>query len=350
MAEPAELDPIDEPETHLPALAEPSRVAVITRDAAFMPAAWEDLERAASLVATAPGMAPQLRRPEAAMFIAYQAARFGADPVALASKTYFTGAGDKERIGYEAQWVMALIESDPLLQEPLAYDYGYADPARPLALGRFVRVTGKLLARTGRVVTRQITTPTVAQIGVKNSPLWFSDADQQLAYYGARAWARRHRPARILGLYTREEIAVLESPAGRPALFEEEDAPEFDTIPPTDAQTKAGERWEAKASGKQDSRDPRDAPDNGGPFKGPDNSPAPPPDSTGNQPDDMDSIKAWAEAERVRIIALDDPAVIATQGEALVADRRFKRLIAYARADAKRIDKSIANRIDELNQ
>ena len=50
------------------------------------------------------------------------------------------------------------------------------------------------------------TSPPVKQIPVKNSPLWKGDPQQQLGYYSARAWARRHFPELLLGVYTREEI------------------------------------------------------------------------------------------------------------------------------------------------
>jgi len=43
---------------------------------------------------------------------------------------------------------------------------------------------------------------------VKNSPLWKSDPDQQLGYYSARSWARRHFPELLLGVYTQEEMAA----------------------------------------------------------------------------------------------------------------------------------------------
>lgn len=337
----ADSEVIDEPEAQLPAVS-PERIVALS-PAAFMPAPWEELQQAAQIVASAPGLSPRFKEPDAAMFVAYQAARFGADPYALASKMYFTkDRTGNERIGYEAQWVMALIESDPLLQEPLLYEYGYSDPTKPLALNRFCKCTGKLLARSGRVVTRSVTSPTVAQIGVKNSPLWFSDTDQQLAYYTGRLFGRRVRPARILGVYTHEEIQALEAPIGRPALFEEEDGPKFDTIGPTDAQTKAGEKWENRAKGEQDTRDPRDAPDNRA------SDPAAPPSSEGNEPPDLAEIRAWGETERVRITALTDMNEVIIAGKKMQDDKRWRRLKAYDQADSARIVRSIRNRIDEL--
>lgn len=339
----------DDRELGLPAFVSPDRIVAI-EPTSFMPAPWEDLTMAAKIVASAPGLVLRLKDPDAAMFIAYQAARFGADPIALASKVFFTESKDRkgnpiERIGYEAQWIMALVESDPLLQEPLLYEYAYGGDKKPMALNRFCKVTGHLLARSGRVVTRSVTSPTIAQIGVKNSPLWFSDPDQQLAYYTGRLFGRRHRPARILGLYTREEIEAIEAPVGRPALFEEEDG----TVPPTEAQMKAGENWEKKAKGEQDSRDPRDAPANN---RAATDSSRPemesPPESTGNEPADLADLRAWAEGQRVALVALTDPAAVGGGGKTMQDDKRWHRLKAYDQADAARIVRSLKNRIDEL--
>jgi hypothetical protein len=70
-------------------------------------------------------------------------------------------------------------------------------------LNRRVIVTGRV---KGDKEDCEITTPTVAEIKVKNSPLWTSDPDQQLAYYGSRAWARRHTPDVLMGVYDVEEF------------------------------------------------------------------------------------------------------------------------------------------------
>jgi hypothetical protein len=41
---------------------------------------------------------------------------------------------------------------------------------------------------------------------VKNSPLWKGDVDQQLFYYSVRAFARRHFPDVMMGIYTVDEL------------------------------------------------------------------------------------------------------------------------------------------------
>lgn len=275
------------------ALAEPSTVRTISRADAFLPAPWEELEMAAKMISTAPGLAVQFRRQEAALFVAYQAARWRADPVAVASKTYFTGDGERERVGYEAQLVHAIVESDPDLLEPLQFEYGYAGTAKT-AGNRFCKVIGRV---RGASKALTLTTPTVSQIKTKRSPLWFSDPDQQLSYYGSRAWARRYRPGRILGIYSADELADVarEQRAERPALFEEEDA-EFDGIAPDDAPP-------GRAEGE-------------------------------GEPEDFPEVRAWAAAEHARIIALTEPEEVAAQWSAMIKNDLFGRFKAYDPANA----------------
>lgn len=321
----------------------PSAVQMIDPAKHFLPVSWELIEQAAELVSTCPGLAPQFADPRNCRFIAYQAARWGMDPIAVANKTYFMprkgGANAGLLVGYEAQLIMALINSDPSLTRALDFTYGYENPAQPMAALRYCNAFAYV---KGDPEPRVVRSPTVARIKVKNSPLWFSDPDQQLAYYTGRSWGRRHRPGRILGVYEREELeAFRDAETGihvvKLPLFEEDDPPQdlanAGPIPTTPGDIKNFERAEAKALGEK--AEPGDD------YQ--------PPEGDGDSgPKDMPEIKAWAETERKRIIALDNVDTIAIQAEALVRDARFKRLIAYDQADAKRIDKSFRNRIEEL--
>jgi hypothetical protein len=58
----------------------------------------------------------------------------------------------------------------------------------------------------------EYTTPAIGSITTKNSPLWKSDPQQQLGYFAARSWARRHTPEVILGVYDREEAEQFQGP------------------------------------------------------------------------------------------------------------------------------------------
>ncbi|WP_199784215.1 recombinase RecT, partial [Cronobacter dublinensis] len=46
----------------------------------------------------------------------------------------------------------------------------------------------------------------MAQAGVRNSPLWEQDPRQQLAYLCTKRWARLHAPDVLLGVYTPDEL------------------------------------------------------------------------------------------------------------------------------------------------
>ena len=49
-------------------------------------------------------------------------------------------------------------------------------------------------------------TISMAQAGVRNSPLWEQDPRQQLAYLCVKRWARLHAPDVLLGVYTPDEL------------------------------------------------------------------------------------------------------------------------------------------------
>lgn len=136
--------------------------------------------------------------PGACLAIAMQAMKWGADPFAVANKAYVVKnkAGD-EQIAYEAQLVHAIVNSSPVLKQRL----------RPVYEGqageRKCRIVGHV---TGEAEPLEYESPPIKNITVKNSPLWQSDPDQQLFYYSVRAWARRHVPEVLLGIYTPEEF------------------------------------------------------------------------------------------------------------------------------------------------
>src|ERR1700683_1313052 len=108
-----------------------AEVRVIDAKTAFLPVPWEMIEEAAELIQTAPGMAPEFKEIENCRFVAYQAARWGTDPVMTAMKTYFTPGknGRKLNVGYEAQLIHALIQGDPSLVGPLEIEFDYSNPS-----------------------------------------------------------------------------------------------------------------------------------------------------------------------------------------------------------------------------
>jgi hypothetical protein len=61
-------------------------------------------------------------------------------------------------------------------------------------------------------------TPTVAEIKVKNSPLWTDDPKQQLSYYAIRSFGRKYCPEVFAGFYDEEEVAEMKDITPKAAL------------------------------------------------------------------------------------------------------------------------------------
>lgn len=127
--------------------------------------------------------------------VAMQAFRWEMDPFAVANKAYYVN----ERLAYEAQLIAAVVHMRaPIAKRP---EYIYEGEG----LGRFCTVRCEMLDGS----FKEYTSPPIAKIKVKNSPLWTGDPDQQLGYYAIRSWARRYAPEVILGVYSPDEVAEM---------------------------------------------------------------------------------------------------------------------------------------------
>lgn len=131
--------------------------------------------------------------------IANQAARWGMDPFAVAQCVSVVHG----RLCYEGKLVAAVIEAKLAVRLEYTYD---GKPGESLG----VIVSGKL---PGEATIRTIK-GTVAdwKTAGNNSP-WgrAGNYERMLAYRGAREWARRHAPGMLLGIYTDDEMADLQS-------------------------------------------------------------------------------------------------------------------------------------------
>lgn len=130
----------------------------------------------------------------ACMAVALQALQWEMNPFAVASKSYSVNG----IIAYEAQLIAAVVNTRSGIKGRLKYEY-FEDGAE-----MWCRVSGTL---DGEVCTYD--SPPVSAITPKNSPLWKTDQRQQLGYYSARSWARRHCPEVLLGIYDREEASSI---------------------------------------------------------------------------------------------------------------------------------------------
>ena len=129
--------------------------------------------------------------------ITMQALKWGFDPFSVAQKSYKV----KDVLAYEAQLIAAVINARSGIKGRLKYLF------EGEGADLVCTVTGTL---DGDECV--YSSPRVGNITTKNSPLWKTDPEQQLGYYSARNWARRHCPEVILGAYDRDEAEEFRGP------------------------------------------------------------------------------------------------------------------------------------------
>lgn len=122
---------------------------------------------------------------------------YGFNPFMVSWKTYKASKNADAPVSFEGQLVNAMVNMSAPVKGRLKYNYEGDGQERTCTVTGIDRETGDEITYTS---------PKVKEIAIKNSPLWKNDPDQQLGYYSARAWARRHFPELLLGVYTREEI------------------------------------------------------------------------------------------------------------------------------------------------
>lgn len=135
--------------------------------------------------------------------VSLQAMQWGMNPFAVAQKTHLVNG----TLGYEAQLVIAVLNSSPALATRLNFQWsenwqginGKSDKSQDHWCCVWATLKGEAEPRVLQV--------SMAQVGDnRNSPNWVSDPRQQLAYLAAKRWARLHAPDVILGVYTPDEL------------------------------------------------------------------------------------------------------------------------------------------------
>ncbi|EPT2172462.1 RecT family recombinase [Escherichia coli] len=141
-------------------------------------------------------------KPADCLAVTMQAAQWGMNPFAVAQKTHVVNG----TLGYEAQLVNAVVSSSSLLATRLNYrwsgDWSNVNGKTDKSPNLTVTVSAVL---KGEAEPRELTI-SMAQAGVRNSPLWEQDPRQQLAYLCTKRWARLHAPDVLLGVYTPDEL------------------------------------------------------------------------------------------------------------------------------------------------
>lgn len=314
----------------------------------FLPVPMADIRDMAEVLQHMPGIAPEFRQNVGACAaVIMQAIDWKVSPPFLLRNAYQAKVGGQ--IGYEAKALNAVITMNAPLRQRPRYRFGYGGDGSPTVGNRFVVVEYDII---GSDKIQELRSPTVSQIKVKNSPEWFSHTDKQLIYYIGRAGANAIFPDVLGGAYSREEVAYLaameraEGIRERLKFDDDDEGAEFsDSIAPTAQDAANFARAEAKANGVQDSRDPRDAPQNKPQAQNQQRRPTPPPQGS-NEPEDLAAVREWAAAEQARILALPTGAEMSQAWSVMIADKQWGRLKAYAQVVANAIKSSVASAIE----
>ena len=163
----------------------------------FQPKDGRELMDMANLMSTAGLMVKDIYRnnPGACMGLIAICAPYGLNPLQVSWKTFQTKADGP--IAYEAQVIVAMLNGSGAVQGGLRYRYEGEGQSRVCIASGVLR---------GDREPVEVRSPMLGQITVKNSPLWKTDPDQQLAYYTGRSWARRYKPEMLLGVYDVDEM------------------------------------------------------------------------------------------------------------------------------------------------
>jgi hypothetical protein len=173
---------------------------------ALVPTNMGDAMKLADMMAKTGFLAKELQTPGGALFVMEQAMRWQMSPFAVAMETSFISGKPM----FSGKIVAAAIVSSGAIAGRIHYDYTGSGEDRAITVSATLR--GEQGPRTVTVRLRDART---------NNQMWNKQPDQQLAYHGARVWARRHAPEVMLGVWSEEEMEPAQStipPARGPVI------------------------------------------------------------------------------------------------------------------------------------
>lgn len=167
--------------------------------AAMIPRSMRDAMEMANMMAKTGFLPREIQSPGGALFVMEQAMRWNMSPFAVATEVSFI----QGKPMFSGKIVAAAVQSSGCLDGRLSYDYTGQGESRTITVRGTLR---------GEVEPREVS----VRLGdaKTNNKVWQTQPDQQLAYHGARVWARRHAPEVMLGVYAPEEFE--EAPAAPP--------------------------------------------------------------------------------------------------------------------------------------
>lgn len=157
---------------------------------ALVPRDMREALSLAEMMAKAGFLARELQNPGGALFVIEQSMRWNMSPFAVAMETSFI----QGKPMFSGKIVAAAVTSSGAIAGRLRYEYKGAGDDRQIEVSGLIR--GEAEPRTVAVRLRDAKT---------TNKVWITQPDQQLAYHGARVWARRHAPEVMLGVYAPEE-------------------------------------------------------------------------------------------------------------------------------------------------
>lgn len=119
------------------------------------------------------------------------AMRWGMSPFAVAQETAVISG----KLMHSGKLVSAAVQSSGVLAGRLRYDFEGEGESRAVVVTGTLK--GEAEPRTIRCTLKE---------GRTSNQMWTKQPDQQLVYFGTRAWARRHTPEVMLGVYSPEEF------------------------------------------------------------------------------------------------------------------------------------------------
>lgn len=144
------------------------------------------------------------------LMVIEQAMRWQMSPFAVAQCTSVI----QGKLMFEGKLVAAALNSSGLLEGRLREEFSGAGPSRAVMLRGTIR---------GETAPREIHV-TLAEAKTSNG-MWTKQPDQQLIYFATRAWARRHAPEVMLGVYSPEEFEEPRQDGFKGKTIEGEPAP-----------------------------------------------------------------------------------------------------------------------------
>lgn len=172
----------------------PNRAPVHAANTALLPASMTEAMQLAEMMSTARLVPAHLQKsPADCLSVVMQAMRWRMDPFAVAQAT----AVIQGKLMYEGKLVAAVVNSLGQLTKRLSYAYSGDGDNRTVVVSGTLQGDPEPLTVTVRLKDART-----------NNKVWQTQPDQQLAYHGARVWARRYMPELMLGVYTPEEFDV----------------------------------------------------------------------------------------------------------------------------------------------